>query len=323
MHFYGHKRLASLLVILIIFLTTDQFRTLRMQPNAGWLWGEIAIYLLLGSASIGLTMIRTKKSNKRIERLESIVDNKLAAYIESIVAQKTKVWAEEIFDLRAKLESSAQEKRALDLKLDRLNKKLADLTSQSQSQLPVASDPYTLSMKKAAINDQSLPSLIGHLQLSESIRSEPMLSGQEITMVRDQMVISGEVQSSVISKIDNFTSAIELNNGSVIRDQSDSELNIVKESEDALVRREPGHKTQLEDVNGGGSYYRLSEGDRSWLFPTPLTFKMIVRNQPSKGLFRYEVNSASIPRIKQPAEIKRISINRWEVTELGTIIVPK
>lgn len=317
------KKVASLCPLPIILLTRTQSPSSSAQADAALLWVFVVISMLLASASLGLTVIRTNKSNKRIKKLESSPGQKLSIdHIEAIVIRKTKTWVEELVNIRKKVESSNLEKRALNLEFNELNKRLNDLITQAQSKLPMALDPYAPSSNKVATDDSISTLLVDKVQLDKPAIPEPITSDQEMSVSNDQSVISEESRPDVNSRLIYFASAIEMGNSNLIREQSDSELNITKESEDALVRREAGHKTQLEEVNGGGSYHRLEEGDRSWLFPTPLTLKTIARNQPSKGLFRYEVQPILTPRIEKPTAIKPVSGNRWEVLEMGTIAVP-
>lgn len=306
----------------ILFLATIQPQASSQQSHAGWLWGGIVISLLLGIASIGLTVIRTKMINKRMKRIDLLINEQFSNQIDSTINERVHGWKKEIDDFKIKIESGDLEKRILAFEVEKLKKQLSDLASHPQSQLSVTPLPFSPSLNQSATDAPISASLISHPQSVEPIRPQVPERVQETLAVHDQAVIDWKTQRTVSSKLEDFASAIELDNRNIIREQSDSELNITKESEDALVRRELGHRTQLEEVSGGGSYYRLSEGGRSWLFPTPLTLKMIARNRPSKGLFQYESDSTLMPRIKKPAEIQSISDKHWQVVEMGTIIIP-
>lgn len=318
MRFPRNKKLASLSPLPIILVATAQ----SQQLASDWLWRGIVICLLLSGASLGLTLSRTRNSTKRSKKQEPNASRDWSAYVGSDINTKIMDLEKQIFNLKSKITLNDQNAQVLDLKIKTLDKKILDIIIQSKQQFPASNSKYSPSLNKVTQDSSALPPLINRSASVEPVKPSPVPSNQQIPASHAELVIGGEAPSAVSSKLEEFSSAIEMNNGSAVRELSDAELNITKESEDALVRRELGHMTQLEEVNGGGSYYRLVDANRSWLFPTPLTLKTIAKNQPSKGLFRYEVEPISTPHIKQPAEIRPVSGNRWEVLEMGIIAVP-
>lgn len=324
MPFHGHNKLFSLWALPIIFLAQGpQKNQPPFDPQLLW-GGGITICLLLSGASLGFALIETRKLKKNIRESISTLSFRFDKYkknIDSVVADRLRLSEAEVNTLKAEIKSKDDYIRALDLKIDNLNKQLSALTLQAQN--PISARPSTQPVTEASKTEPSVALLYSAPQSVKSMTRLPVQSQPGMPMGSDQAAIGWETNKTANSKLDDFAAAIETSNGSIIRDKTESELNITKESEDALVRREAGHKTQLEEVNGGGSYHRLSDGDRHWLFPTPLTLKTIARYQPSKGLFQYEVEPVTTPRIKQPAEIRLASSSRWEVIELGTIIVPE
>lgn len=318
MDHYRDKKVASLYPLPIILLQAAP----SPQLGSGLLWGGIVICLLLSSASIGLHLIKPGKTKKRRGSQESSVNKALADYINLAITQRTMILEQDILSLKEKVKSSSQAMHSLDLRIDTLSKRLSDITCKLHQELPVSTSQYTPSLDRLSQEDPILLSLTDQTKIAERISTSSDQRSQVIPVSGAELISGGMTQDNVPSKLEEFALAIELNKSLVIRNQSDAELNITNDSEDALVRREPGHMTQLEEVNGGGSYYRLTDGDHSWLFPTPLTLRTIARNQPSKGLFRYENEPISVPRIKQPAEIRPTSERRWQVLEMGTITVP-
>lgn len=158
------------------------------------------------------------------------------------------------------------------------------------------------------------------------IRTEATLSFDLAARVEDPKQIAPQepaINKSEASKASMFSSAIETGDFSKIRDIAESELNITRESDDALTRRLPSHKTQLEDVSGGGSYYRISERNQTLLYPTSQSLKLFAKNQRVLGTFNYEPQAVSRPMIKKPAIIIRLIDGNWEVHEMGVIVIPE
>jgi hypothetical protein len=138
-----------------------------------------------------------------------------------------------------------------------------------------------------------------------------------------QIEDSGLTAKPKVSKLTSLARAIEANDTALIRELAESELNITRESDDALARRVVGHKTQLEDVSGGGSYYRLTDGNETRLFPTSQSLKLFAKTQRSLGTFNYQLEPNAQAEIKHPALIAQAPSGRWEVLEMGVIVVPE
>lgn len=312
--------LYSTIAIPIIFLAAAGQPKPPERLDAQMLWVGIAISLLISSASLGLTVVRTRPSNRSSKKFGSMPNKSAKRIIATTVSGELEDNVSVIATLENKLKRISNDIYTLQSKYDWLKQQLASPVPQPQA--PSAS--HSPSLKLITEAPKAAPDFLldgSHPQSVETFSQKPLPSQQAFTLNSDQNVISSERNMTSKSNLYDFAAAIENSNGSVIRQHKKSELNITKESEDALVRREPGHKTQLEEVNGGGSYLLLSDANRNWLFPTPLTLRTIARHQPSKGLYHYEVQPDSMPRMKQPAEIRIVSGNRWEVIEMGTIIV--
>ena len=310
---------SSIFAIPIIFLAAGQPKT-PARFDAQMLCIGIAISLLISSASLGLTVVRIRPSNRSSKEFGSMPNNSADRKVATTVSRKLEYNESVIATLESKIKKNSNDIYTLQSKYDWLKQQLASPVPQPQA----PSISHSPSFKQITETPKAAPDFLlhgSHPQSVETFSQKPLQSQQAFTLDSDQNVISSERKMISKSNLDDFAAAIEGSNGSLIRQHKKSELNITKESEDALVRREPGHKSQLEEVNGGGSYLLLFDSNRNWLFPTPLTLKTIARHQPSKGLYRYEIEPGSMPRIKQPAEIKPISGNRWEVIEMGTIIV--
>lgn len=318
MPFHGSNKMYSLWVLPIIIQVAGQQKD-HAQLNPQWLWGGgITISLLLSAASLGLTLIQIRKLKRYTRESISTLKNRFKKSLDFIVVERLESLEKQVADLKTELISRDNNIQNLISKTDSFDRQLSVLRLPDRP-----SGSAYLSTQSITEGVKPIASLASDSQSAESMSLSPVQSEPRMPMGSDQALISWQMNMTANSKIDNFAAAIEMNHGNIIREQADSELNITNESEDALVRREAGHKTKLEEVNGGGSYYRLSDGDRHWLFPTSLTLRTIAKYQPSKGLFRYELEPVTTPSIKQPAEIRAASGNCWQVIEMGTIIIPQ
>lgn len=114
--------------------------------------------------------------------------------------------------------------------------------------------------------------------------------------------------------------AVNLGDRQTIREHCSAQLNITKDSENALAigRSQP---TQLEEVAGGGSYWLATVAGQALLFPTDITLRGFLSVQPNKGLYRYENQVISKPQLMEPALLRRDG-DRWTVESLGRVAIP-
>jgi hypothetical protein len=225
----------------------------------------------------------------------------------------------EIDKLSKQIAKLSKKIEILSIKIDGLNIPPTQSISTQLSQ-PSLLSPVEQQREPSQDDPRILP-LNSSLLSTDKIRANSLPPNNPLLLGANRTFDDSGVVAHPNSLLDDFSRAIETGNSGFIRSNKKSELNITKDSAHSLVSREFGHKTQLEEVNEGGSYYRVLEGGRNWLFPSTLTLKTIVKDQPSKGLFRYEIESGSVPHIKQPAEIRFVTDNCWEVIEMGAIIV--
>jgi hypothetical protein len=124
------------------------------------------------------------------------------------------------------------------------------------------------------------------------------------------------ITSSTISKT-GLINALNAGDRQSLRDAATAELNITSESENALAMGR-SIATELEEVNGGGSYWLVNLQGQHWLFPTDRTLRGFAAAQPAKGLFIYVQMTIAQPQLMEPALLER-SGNRWVVQSMGRI----
>lgn len=125
--------------------------------------------------------------------------------------------------------------------------------------------------------------------------------------------------SPTISKA-GLIQAVNLGDRQTVREHCSAQLNITKDSENALAigRSQP---TQLEEVSGGGSYWLANVAGQPLLFPTDITLKGFLSVQPNKGLYSYDKQLISNPQLIEPALLRRDG-DRWTVESLGRVAIP-
>ena len=115
-------------------------------------------------------------------------------------------------------------------------------------------------------------------------------------------------------------SALNSGDRQQLREAATAELNITSGSENAIATGR-SITTELEVVQGGGSYWLVILQGQAWLFPTERTLKGFAAAQPSKGLFHYEQQTIAKPQLLEPAALEG-SGNRWSVKSMGCIGTP-
>jgi hypothetical protein len=104
-----------------------------------------------------------------------------------------------------------------------------------------------------------------------------------------------------------------------LRDASSSELNITSESKESIAIGR-SINTELREVSGGGSYLLVILQGQAWLFPTERSLAGFTASQRSKGIFDYEKQTISTPKLLEPALLERSGTN-WMIKEIGKIAI--
>jgi hypothetical protein len=118
-----------------------------------------------------------------------------------------------------------------------------------------------------------------------------------------------------------FHDAFYRNDRSALRTLNPQELIITEDTENNLVRRIANTVTQLQIVNGGGSYFLIDKGGSHWLLPTFQTLIGFTSSQPAKGIFSFHPESVSRAELRYPAEIKEVG-GLWQVINMGVVAIP-
>ena len=119
--------------------------------------------------------------------------------------------------------------------------------------------------------------------------------------------------------INDWIAALNHGQRESLRGHVSIQLNITKESEDA-IQMGRSDATCLEDVTAGGSYLRVSCGQEHWLLPTERTLASFRSYQPSKGLFTYETMISGDPQVLRACRLEENG-KGWRVVAPGVIRV--
>lgn len=119
-----------------------------------------------------------------------------------------------------------------------------------------------------------------------------------------------------------FQEAFQRNDRLALRAMADQEMNITARSEDALARRVGTVVTQLQVVDGGGSFLLIARDGSHWLVPSFQTLASYQTSQPAKGLFTYEREPAiATVELRRAAKVRE-SGGVWDVEAMGVVAVP-
>ena len=119
--------------------------------------------------------------------------------------------------------------------------------------------------------------------------------------------------------IDDWISALNAGQRDNLRGHAAAQLNITKDSEDA-IQMGRSDATCLEEVAAGGSYLQVSCGLEHWLLPTERTLASFRSFQPIKGLFTYQTMASGEPQVLQACRLESTS-RGWRVVAPGVIRV--
>ncbi len=132
---------------------------------------------------------------------------------------------------------------------------------------------------------------------------------------------SGDARAFLEATNKEYKAAVQRRDRQALRRIASAELNITIQSEETMARRSLGATTQLQTVQGGGSYLLVRGGAKNWLFPTLQTMEGFNANQPQKGIFTFERQPIAVAELKLPAELQEVD-GLWEVVKQGVVIVP-
>lgn len=120
--------------------------------------------------------------------------------------------------------------------------------------------------------------------------------------------------------LEDWIAAVNSGQRDSLRSQAATQLNITKDSEDAIQMGRTD-ATCLEDVQAGGSYLRVTCGDDHWLLPTERTLASFRSFQPTKGVFSYVPMLSGHPQVQTACRLEPWCAG-WRVVSPGVIRVP-
>lgn len=233
---------------------------------------------------------------------------------------------------RAKLEAKFNALRLAHLKdkqeMDQLQTEVRQLAAvlrgtsgpaEGSAGIPEGMEQAAVGIQPSGITAGLLPSPGQHNQHSDAA---PFLSTEAAHNGRAQAEsASGDARAFLEATNKEYKAAVQRRDRQALRRIASAELNITIQSEETMARRSLGATTQLQTVQGGGSYLLVRGGAKNWLFPTLQTMEGFNANQPQKGIFTFERQPIAVAELKLPAELEEVD-GLWEVVKQGVVIVP-
>jgi hypothetical protein len=233
---------------------------------------------------------------------------------------------------RAKIEAKFNALRLANLKdkqeMDQLQTEVRQLAAvlrgisgpvEASAGIPAGMEQAAVGIQPVATGSALLPSAGQQGQRSDAA---PLLS-KEATHNGQGQAESASVDARAFLEATNkeYKAAVQRRDRQALRRIASAELNITIQSEETMARRSLGATTQLQTVQGGGSYLLVRGGAKNWLFPTLQTMEGFNANQPQKGIFTFERQPIAVAELKLPAELEEVD-GLWEVVKQGVVIVP-
>lgn len=292
--------------------------SLQVGIGQGLVWLLLSIAVILSFFNTCLILFKRKRSSSA----------KQATPVNTKPSQDFKQLEVKLQAIIDMIERQGNRINSLSNKIDNITKKMLSSSHSFSAAIRPASglELYSREIQSQVSLNDPAREIPFDLAKSDTFQDVSNLNDQPSPTDRfsmQQIEDSGLTAKPKVSKLTSLARAIEANDTALIRELAESELNITRESDDALARRVVGHKTQLEDVSGGGSYYRLTDGNETRLFPTSQSLKLFAKTQRSLGTFNYQPEPNAQAEIKHPALIAQAPSGRWEVLEMGVIVVPE
>jgi hypothetical protein len=233
---------------------------------------------------------------------------------------------------RAKLEAKFNALRLAHLKdkqeMDQLQTEVRQLAAvlrgisgpaEGSAGIPEGMEQAAVGIQPSGITAGLLSSPGQHSQHSDAA---PFLSTEAARNGQSQAEsASGDARAFLEATNREYKAAVQRRDRQALRRIASAELNITIQSEETMARRSLGATTQLQTVQGGGSYLLVRGGAKNWLFPTLQTMEGFNANQPQKGIFTFERQPIAVAELKLPAELQEVD-GLWEVVKQGVVIVP-
>lgn len=233
---------------------------------------------------------------------------------------------------RARIEAKFNALRLANLKdkqeIDQLQTEVRQLAAvlggisspaEGSAGIPEGMEQAAVSLQPSGITSGLLPLPGQHGQRSDAA---PLLSKEAAHSGQDQAESASREARAFLEAINKeYKAAVQRRDRQALRRIASAELNITIQSEETMARRSLGATTQLQTVQGGGSYLLVRGGAKNWLFPTLQTMEGFNANQPQKGIFTFERQPIAVAELKLPAELKEVD-GLWEVVKQGVVIVP-
>ena len=223
--------------------------------------------------------------------------------------------------------------------LNRLNRKLNDKQARiTRLDDNIAKAHSTINQLSKIANDSStkLAQLESSCQQLEEMHRSVLfsLNSQRLQKRPEQITLASRLTSTVENppvlsptyiqspqqKLVEITAAVNRGDRQAVRAEIRAQLNITNESENSISMGRL-NETQLEEVTAGGSYWIVSIGGESWLYPTEQTLKGFSQSQRPTGIFTYVRQPIHSAQVVSPA---RLALNGslWSIAEPGSIAVP-
>lgn len=233
---------------------------------------------------------------------------------------------------RAKIEAKFNALRLANLKdkqeIDQLQTEVRQLAAvlggisgpaEGSAGIPEGMEQAAVGLQPSGITSGLLPLPGQHGQRSDAA---PLLSKEAAHSGQDQAESASREARAFLEAINKeYKAAVQRRDRQALRRIASAELNITIQSEETMARRSLGATTQLQTVQGGGSYLLVRGGAKNWLFPTLQTMEGFNANQPQKGIFTFERQPIAVAELKLPAELQEVD-GLWEVVKQGVVIVP-
>ena len=274
------------------------------------------VLFLMSFAGIALGILGLNKA----KHVDAISKNQRQKINEKLNGYESKLntFNSNLVSLNKTLSEQSKYQQAIDSRVDQMGRKYAGLStvSEYQSLNQLRSTPSSIG--KVSLNQQA-----DLLRTNSDPNREP---GSSINLFSESQLHpnANPFDSTPIKtpaqKQEELTAAVNRNDRPAIRNAIRTQLNITSNSESAYAIGKLV-QTELEAVNGGGSYLLMELENKLLLYPTDQTLRGFGQAQPTKGVFTYVNQPIGAPQVLTPALLELIGKN-WRVKQLGTIAVP-
>jgi hypothetical protein len=274
------------------------------------------VLFLMGSTGITLGILGFNKA----KQVDMMSENQRMRFKEKLDEYKGKLntMNANLVSLNEALNAQSKYQKAIDNRVEQLAHKYVVLSTESeyQSVNQLRSTPST--GLKVSLNQQA--------DLMRTNADQNRAPGPSINLFGESQLhpntnpFGSTPIKTAAQKQEELTAAVNRNDRQAVKNAILTQLNITSESESAYAIGKLV-QTELEAVNGGGSYLLMELEKQLLLYPTDQTLKGFGQAQPTKGVFTYVSQPIGAPQVLTPALLELIGKN-WRVKQLGTIAVP-